>query len=101
MKSLLMSLALVGLFAVPSQAEDARGGGHIANATLADFGLSTLKPITDSQGEAIRGKGFSFVWGKSVTFLGSPSSYLHSNFGISFSAGLGGVAFGGSAVYAK
>jgi hypothetical protein len=118
MKYVLSLLALaVGLCAVPVMAEN----GNVPHDTLAAMGLSDLAPISDAQGETVKGKfalagsfsasavpgaaNFSpaFATGNNVAFAksGAQSAGFYGGFGCGlfgpFPFGFGGGGFGGGA----
>ena len=62
MKYLLMTLAVVMIFAAPALAAD----GNVSSAALAKMGLSGLSVMSDDQGAAVRGMGFIAVGSVSV-----------------------------------
>ncbi len=66
MKYLLMTLAVVMIFAGPALAADQ---GNLSQAQLAKLGLSGMAIMSDAQGTAVRGMGFSLAFGASYAKL--------------------------------
>ena len=62
MKYLLMTLAVIMMFAGPALAAD---HGNLSQSQLAKLGLSGMNAMSDSQGNAVRGMGFSLAYGVS------------------------------------
>lgn len=95
---LLACVLAVGLSSQVSAAD-----GNVSDGLLADMGLSGLQPMTDSDGDQIRGKGFVVVKGFSYAG-GSFDHYfkVRSNFAIggSFASSGGYTAGGFSAAFA-
>jgi hypothetical protein len=60
MKYLLMTLAVVMMFAGPALAAD---HGNLSQSQLAKMGLSGMNSMSDTQGTAVRGSGFALAWG--------------------------------------
>jgi hypothetical protein len=54
MKYLLMTLAVVMMFAGPALADQ----GNLSQAQMAKYGLSGMTAMSDAQGTAVRGMGF-------------------------------------------
>jgi len=65
MKYLLMTLAVVMIFALPALAADQ---GNLSQASLAKMGLSGMTVMSDAQGTAVRGMGYVVAYGSSWTF---------------------------------
>ncbi len=59
MKYLLMTLAVVMMFAGPALA----GDGNLSQSQLAKLGLSGMTVMSDTQGQAVRGMGFALAFG--------------------------------------
>lgn len=81
MKYLLMTLAVVMIFAVPTLAADQ---GNLTQNNLAKMGLSGMTVMSDAQGTAIRGMGFSKAWGNSYVNIkgaGSENGYFAKDSG--------------------
>jgi hypothetical protein len=70
MKYLLMTLAVIAFLAVPVLASDQ---GTLSRNDLSKLGLSGMTVMSDAQGTAVRGMGFSVAYGKSVA--GVPGAY--------------------------
>jgi hypothetical protein len=66
MKYLLMTLAVVMMFAGPALAAD---HGNLSQSQLAKMGLSGMTAMTDTQGTAVRGMGFSLAFGASYAAI--------------------------------
>lgn len=60
MKYLLMTLAIVMMFAGPALAAD---HGNLSQSQLAKMGLSGMTAMSDTQGQAVRGMGFAVAFG--------------------------------------
>jgi hypothetical protein len=74
MKYLLMTLAVVVIFAGQALATD----GNLSNDMLAKMGLSGMSVMSDAQGAAVRGMGYAAVYGTSYANLygsGSVNGY--------------------------
>ena len=75
MKYVLSFLALsLGLCALPAMAEE----GRVSSDTLAAMGLSDLAPMSDAQGQDVKGK-FAFAY--SVSGTGVPGAFNVSGAG--------------------
>jgi hypothetical protein len=61
MKYLLMTLAVLMIFAAPVLADN----GNLSQNQLAKLGLSGMSAMSDAQGTAVRGMGFSLAFGAS------------------------------------
>ncbi len=57
MKYLLMTLAVLVIFAAPVLADQ----GNLSHNQLAKLGLSGMSAMSDAQGQAVRGMGFCFT----------------------------------------
>jgi hypothetical protein len=67
----------------------------VPNSTLASMGLGNVQRMSDSQGQAIRGKGsFATVFGTGYGVI----THTHFAFGFGFGTGFSG---GGSVAFAK
>ncbi len=66
MKYLLMTLAVVMMFAGPALAAD---HGNLSQSQLAKLGLSGMAVMSDTQGTAVRGMGFSLAFGVSYATI--------------------------------
>jgi len=66
MKYLLMTLAVVMMFAGPALAAD---HGNLSQSQLAKMGLSGMNAMSDTQGTAVRGMGFSLAFGASYAHI--------------------------------
>jgi len=92
-------VVLMGTLATASAGERA---GSIPQGTLTSMGLDGLRPISDDEGMAVRGKfAFSHVTGSAN---GTPLVNINLNiFGgnLSFGAVLSGGAFSGGFAFAK
>jgi hypothetical protein len=87
MKYLLMSIAVIMIFAAPVLADQ----GNLSQQQLAKMGLSGMTVMSDMQGTSVRGMGTVFVSGRSVAIL------LGSSGASGFSATGGQLAAGSSA----
>jgi len=104
MRYILLTLALVALFAVQAMAND----GNVSNVTLEKMGLSAMKTMTDIEGALVRGKGYAMVWSSSYASGGlldvkvrTSPPYSKPVSVSTFSLGSGGFAFGGAIAFAK
>jgi hypothetical protein len=75
MRYVLLTLALIALFAVQALAND----GNVSNATLEKMGLSAMKTMTDVEGTLIRGNGYSMVWSSSYASGGVRDTKVLTN----------------------
>ncbi len=57
MKNVLLTLALVALFAAPAMAAN----GNLSNDMLSKMGLSGMQTMSDAQGTAVRGMGWVYA----------------------------------------
>ena len=87
MRYLLMSLAVLTIFAAPVLADQ----GNLSHSQLAKMGLSGMSIMSDAQGTSVRGMGSVTVSGRSVAVL------LGSSAGCGYSATGGQLAAGSSA----
>jgi hypothetical protein len=98
MKYLLMTLAVVMIFAAPVLADN----GNLSQNQLAKLGLSGMSAMSDAQGNAVRGMGFSVAFGASFAkqgnSAGSVNGYLAADSGNHGSlAGGANISVAGSA----
>ncbi len=56
----ILAFAFVVTFATLAQGED-RTDGNVSAPALAQFGIGGLQPMSDSQGQEVRGEGFVYV----------------------------------------
>ena len=66
MKSIGCALLIALAVAIASSAANAASpAGHVESPTLAEMGLTGLQPLSDAQGQQVRG---SFVFVRSISF---------------------------------
>lgn len=71
MRILAMAGAAILLFAATAAADDLA----VSKSTLGSMGLDTMQPLSDVDGQAVRGKGsLSGVWGTSTASWGGQTS---------------------------
>jgi hypothetical protein len=92
MRTLVITISLVALFAAPALA----GDGGISDASLARMGLQGMQPISDAQGMSIRGTSFASVSGY-INVLGFMQSQSRSTTGGTVSISLSNSILGVSA----
>ena len=73
----VMAVLVVGL----STGTAAAASGQVPNATLTQMGLDSMTPVSDQQGEQIRGKGFNIYVGTVAVNVVVITAPLY-NFGI-------------------
>lgn len=56
----ILAFALVATISSLALGED-RSGGNVSAAALAQFGIGGLQPMSDLQGQEVRGEGFVYV----------------------------------------
>lgn len=98
MKTLATAFAALMLLAATASAGDLA----VSKSTLNQMGLGGMHEMSDSAGDAVRGKGvFAGVWGGSVAnFPGQQSSSNNYASGASWLGPVGASAAGGSVSFA-
>ncbi len=90
MKSIMLILAIVAICAAPVFAADQ---GNVSQSSLAKMGLAKMSVMSDQQGNAVRGMGYSYAYGYSTVNLGH-GSYGYNGYTAS-DAGKNGSLAGG------
>jgi hypothetical protein len=91
MKYLLMTLAVVMIFAAPVLADN----GNLSQNQLAKLGLSGMSSMSDAQGTAVRGMGFSLAFGASYAKQGNSAGTVNGYLAVD-SSKKGGTLAGGA-----
>jgi hypothetical protein len=96
MKYLLMTLAVVMIFAAPALAADR---GNLSQDNLAKMGLSGMTVMSDVQGTSVRGMGFALAYGASYAKThnaGTVNGYLAAGNTVAAGANLSVAGSAGS-----
>lgn len=92
MKNVLLTLAVVALFAAPAMAAD----GNLSHDMLSKMGLSGIQVMSDTQGNAVRGLGFSVAFGASYAKVNHDAASVNGYLAVDKAGRHGGSLAGGA-----